>query len=110
MSDLSLDPQLMKGCMNELKTTCSLDTMEDQSEVMECLRTNELTLSSTCRSVINIQLSLTLLLHFIIMIITYTTLCQIVFDRELQQAEDPGLDANLLTRCRNAISLYCSNR
>ena len=51
MSDLDLDPQLLTVCSTDLKSTCKLDTMTDKTQVMECLRKNEATLTPECRKV-----------------------------------------------------------
>ena len=51
MSDLDLDPQLLTACAADLKDTCRLDGFEDKTQVMECLRKNEMKLSRGCRDV-----------------------------------------------------------
>ena len=48
MSDLDLDPQLLTACAVDLKETCRLDEFEDKTQVMECLRKNELKLTPAC--------------------------------------------------------------
>lgn len=82
MSDLDLDPQLLSACAVDLKKTCRLDEFDDKTQVMECLRKNELDLSPSCKNK--------------------------VFEREVQQAEDPDIDPVLHKSCRVAISKYCS--
>ena len=51
MSDLDLDPQLLSACAVDLKRTCRLDEFDDKTQVLECLRKNELELSPSCKNV-----------------------------------------------------------
>ena len=43
-------------------------------------------------------------------LVLFVELFQKVFARELQQADDPGIDVYLQKSCGNAINLYCTGR